>query len=222
MRICDAQSTAEASTALAGLITACVAQAAPDHDEEVPLEPPAGRLVEENFWRAIRHGLDGKLIDLDRQEEYPAAAIGDRLLAWTAPARSALGHRAWRFRRESGAQRQRRAMQAGASIEEVYRAEVAETQRTYAGERRSGERPAVPRQPSEEQLREALAQLRVEDVVLHTAVTLVNLAGRRLTVPEEKDLDPGPEGPSRRFAPSFRSVPRRRPRRSGTRSPSSR
>ena len=43
--------------------------------------------------------------------------------------------------------------------------------------------------PDEEQLREALAQLRVEDVVLHTAVTLVNLAGRRLTVPEEKDLE---------------------------------
>jgi hypothetical protein len=46
-----------------------------------------------------------------------------------------------------------------------------------------------PPPPDEEQLREALAQLRVEDVILHTAVTLVNLAGRRLTVPEEKDLE---------------------------------
>jgi hypothetical protein len=48
--------------------------------------------------------------------------------------------------------------------------------------------------PDEEQLREALAQLRVEDVILHTAVTLVNLAGRRLTVPEEKDLDQARRG----------------------------
>ncbi len=48
--------------------------------------------------------------------------------------------------------------------------------------------------PSEEQLREALAQLRVEDGVHHTAVTLVNLAGRRLTVPEEKDLDQARSG----------------------------
>jgi glutamate---cysteine ligase / carboxylate-amine ligase len=134
VRICDAQTTAEASTALVGLITAAVAQAATDYDEQVPYDPPAGRLVEENFWRAIRHGLDGKLIDLDRQEEYPAAAIGDRLMAWTAPARSALGIEV-SLPAESGSQRQRRALQAGASIEEVYRAEVAETQRTYAGER---------------------------------------------------------------------------------------
>jgi carboxylate-amine ligase len=48
-------------------------------------------MLEENLWRAIRFGLDGKLIDLDRGEEYPAAAIVDRLLAWTAPARSELG-----------------------------------------------------------------------------------------------------------------------------------
>ncbi len=43
-------------------------------------------------------------------------------------------------------------------------------------------------------MREALAQLRVEDILLHTAVTLVNLAGRRLTVPEEKDLEQARSG----------------------------
>src|SRR5918997_1685816 len=40
LRICDAQSSAEASTALAGLAVACVAQAALDHDEGVPFEDP--------------------------------------------------------------------------------------------------------------------------------------------------------------------------------------
>ncbi len=134
VRICDAQTTAEASSALVGLIAASVAQAAIEYDEGVPYEPPEGRLIEENFWRAIRHGLDGKLIDLDRQEEYPAAAIGDRLMAWTAPARGALGMDVT-LPPESGAQRQRRALAGGASIEEVYRAEVDATQRTYAGER---------------------------------------------------------------------------------------
>src|SRR5918994_4998949 len=91
MRICDAQTSAEDSSALAALITACIAQAALDHDEGVPFEDPPGRMVEENFWRAIRFGLDGRLIDLDRAEEYPAAATLDRLLAWTAPARAVLG-----------------------------------------------------------------------------------------------------------------------------------
>jgi glutamate---cysteine ligase / carboxylate-amine ligase len=133
VRICDAQTKAEESSALAGLITACVAQAALDHDEGVPHEPPARRLVEENFWRAIRRGLDGKLIDLERGEEFPAAATGDRLLAWTAPARAALGIDLV-LPEENGTQRQRAALAAGGSMEEVYAAEVAETQRTYAAE----------------------------------------------------------------------------------------
>ncbi|HEX6461004.1 MAG TPA: YbdK family carboxylate-amine ligase [Thermoleophilaceae bacterium] len=133
-RICDAQSTAEESTALACLIVACVAQAALDYDEGVLPEPPPGRLIEENFWRAIRYGLDGKMIDLERGEEYPAAAIGDRLLAWTAPARAVLGGVEPALPPENGAQRQRRALEAGASIEEVFAAEVAATQRSYAGE----------------------------------------------------------------------------------------
>ena len=55
-------------------------------------------------------------------------------MAWTAPARGALGMDV-ALPPESGAQRQRRALAGGASIEEVYAAEVAATQRTYAGER---------------------------------------------------------------------------------------
>ena len=42
-------------------------------------------------------------------------------------------------------------------------------------------------QPSEEELLEALRQLRVEDVLLQTVVTLVNLAGRKLMEEEERD-----------------------------------
>jgi len=133
-RICDAQTTAEESTALVSLITACVAQAALDYDEGILPEPQPRRLIEENFWRAIRYGLDGRMIDLERGEEYPAAALGDRLLAWTAPARVALGGIEPVLGSENGAQRQRRALEAGASIEEVYAAEVAATQRSYAGE----------------------------------------------------------------------------------------
>jgi carboxylate-amine ligase len=133
MRICDAQTSADDSTAIAALITACVAQAAVDHDEGVPLDDPPRRFLEENLWRAIRYGLDGRLIDLERAEEYPAAAARDRLLAWTAPARSALGIEVV-LPEENGAQRQRRALAEGATMEDVYAAEVALTQRTYAAE----------------------------------------------------------------------------------------
>jgi carboxylate-amine ligase len=133
MRICDAQTSADDSTAVAALITSCVAQAAMDEDEGVPFDDPPMRFVEENFWRAIRHGLDGRLIDLERTEEYPAAAARDRLFAWTAPARSALGIDL-ALPEENGAQRQKRALAEGASIEDVYADEVALTQRTYAAE----------------------------------------------------------------------------------------
>jgi glutamate---cysteine ligase / carboxylate-amine ligase len=134
VRICDAQSSAEESNALIGLIVACVAQAALEYDEGTLPEPPAGRLIEENFWRAIRYGLDGRMIDLERAEEYPAAALGDRLLAWTAPARAALGGIEPALPPQNGAQRQRQVLEAGTSLQDGYRAEVAATQRSYAGE----------------------------------------------------------------------------------------
>jgi glutamate---cysteine ligase / carboxylate-amine ligase len=131
MRICDAQTSGEDSVALAGLLIAAIAQAAMDEDEGVPFTSHPPRLVEENFWRAIRYGLDGKFIDLDKGEEFPAAALPERLLEWTAPARSALGIE-FNSPAENGAQRQRAAFAAGASLEEVFRAEVALTQSTYA------------------------------------------------------------------------------------------
>jgi glutamate---cysteine ligase / carboxylate-amine ligase len=133
MRICDAQASGDDSTTLAALITSCVAQAALDHDEGTPFADPPPRMIEENFWRAIRYGLDGKLIDLERAEEYPAAAARDRLLAWTAPARTTLGIDVT-LPEENGAQRQKRMLAEGAAIEDVYAAEVALTQRTYAAE----------------------------------------------------------------------------------------
>ncbi len=133
MRICDVQATAGESDALAGLIVACVAQAARDLDDGVPHADPSGRLVEENMWRAIRHGLDGQMIDLERAVEYPAAEIADRLLAWTAPVRAELGIEPT-LPDANGAQRQRRMVEAGASIEEVYASCVRETRATYSEE----------------------------------------------------------------------------------------
>jgi glutamate---cysteine ligase / carboxylate-amine ligase len=133
-RICDAQTSGADSTALTELIAACIAQAALDYDDALPFDDPPNRLVEENFWRAIRYGLDGTLIDLDRVDEYPAAAVIERLLRWTAPARAALGGVEPLLPEENGAQRQRRALESGAPIEEVFAAEVAETQRTYAAQ----------------------------------------------------------------------------------------
>src|SRR6201999_4554419 len=65
VRICDAQTRGEEATALAGLIVACVAQTVLDLDERgaEATSPLSDREVEENLWRAIRHGAGGKMID---------------------------------------------------------------------------------------------------------------------------------------------------------------
>ncbi|HXA55422.1 MAG TPA: YbdK family carboxylate-amine ligase [Solirubrobacteraceae bacterium] len=133
VRICDAQSTARESEALAGLIVACVAQAARDVDEGVPFASPTPRMVEENMWRAIRFGLDGRLIDLDRVAEYPAREAIERLAAWTAPVRGELGIEL-SFPERNGAQRQRAMIEAGATRAEVFATAVAETRQTYSAE----------------------------------------------------------------------------------------
>jgi len=133
VRICDAQSTVGESEALAGLVVACVAQAARDVDEGVPFSDPPPRLIEENMWRAIRYGLDGSMVDLDRAEEYPAAAIVERLGAWTAPVRAELGIELC-FPERNGAQRQRQMLEAGAPAEDVFAAAVRETMQTYSAE----------------------------------------------------------------------------------------
>ncbi len=133
VRICDAQSTAQESEALAALMFACIAQAARDLDEGVPHEDLPPRLIEENMWRAIRYGLDGRLLDLRSQREYPAREAIERLAAWTVPVRAEMGVEL-AFPDRNGAQRQRRMIEAGASREEVFAAAVAETRETYSQE----------------------------------------------------------------------------------------
>jgi glutamate---cysteine ligase / carboxylate-amine ligase len=134
LRICDAQSRGEESFALGGLIAACIAQSAMDHDDGRMPEPLRQREVEENLWRAIRHGMDGSQIDFDRGEEVPMASVVERLLEWTAPAREAIGLEI-ALPDANGAQRARAALGEGATIEQIYRGAVEDTRRTYAPER---------------------------------------------------------------------------------------
>ncbi len=122
VRICDAQPTAEENEALATLVVACVRRALEEIDAgETPPDQPH-RLIEENLWRAIRFGQDGRLIDFDgpHAEEYDAAEAAERLAAWA-------GIDVPRFPPRNGAQRQRRMIDDGASPFEVFTAMVAET-----------------------------------------------------------------------------------------------
>jgi carboxylate-amine ligase len=135
VRICDAQTRGDESFGLAGVIAACIAQAALDHDErgygggERVLDD---REIEENLWRAIRHGMSGRLIDFRGETEIDARAALEAVLGWTEPARSALGLEV-DLPERNGAERSREALAGGAAIEDIYREAVAETARTYTG-----------------------------------------------------------------------------------------
>ena len=131
VRICDVQATAAESEGLAALIVASVLQAARDHDEGQPFRDPEPRLVEENLWRAIRFGREGRLIDLDTAVEFPAASIVERLAAWTEPVRAEHGLEIVLPERNS-AQRQRDALLGSGDLHEAYALTVAATQDSYA------------------------------------------------------------------------------------------
>ena len=131
VRICDAQATAGESEGLSALIVACVAQAAREIDAGVPFDDLPGRLIEENLWRAVRYGLDGELLDLQRGEPYPAAVALERLLEWTAPARAELGIDV-SLPTMNGAQRQRGMLESGMSLRDTFGTVVAQTRDTYA------------------------------------------------------------------------------------------
>ena len=132
VRICDSQITAHESEVLSSLIVACVAQAARDIDAGVTWVDHPRSLIEENLWRAVRHGLEGEMIDLEQGHTEPASDALERLLEWCSPARSDLGIQV-SLPASNGTQRQRRMARSGMTLQEVYAATVAETRETYAG-----------------------------------------------------------------------------------------
>jgi len=135
LRICDAQTSGGESFALAGLIAACIAQSALDHDEGKLPAPLPGREIEENLWRAIRHGMDGEMIDWRHGSGLVSTReLVERLLAWSEPAAAAIGAEILLPER-NGAQRSRDALADGIVVGDVFRDAVAETRRTYAPER---------------------------------------------------------------------------------------
>ena len=134
VRICDAQASAGESTALAGLMVAVVAQTALDLDSGANKgqEPLKDREIEENFWRAIRYGMDGRLVDFRLGREVEARQALEDLLEWSSPAREGLGIDVL-LPEKNGSQRARSKLASGQPIERVYAESVEESRDTYTG-----------------------------------------------------------------------------------------
>jgi carboxylate-amine ligase len=120
-RICDAQPELAEARSLAALIYSLTARIARALDEGEPLPSWPHRLLEENFWRAIRYGLSGELIDLERGESIPARARLEQLVEWVQPVAEELGAAPWlAIPERNAAERQIARHEEGASMEEIF------------------------------------------------------------------------------------------------------
>ena len=127
LRICDGQPELGESQALSALMFALTARVARALDEGEPLPDYPHRLLEENFWRAIRYGLSGELIDLATGEVRPARAAVESLCEWVLPVAEELGAASFlSIPSATPAERQMARFEAGESMETIYAREVLE------------------------------------------------------------------------------------------------
>jgi carboxylate-amine ligase len=125
IRICDAQPDLGESRSLAALSYALAARIARALDEGEPLPDLPHRLLEENLWRAIRHGLSGELIDFARGEPVHARTRLEQLVEWVRPVAEELGAADWlAIPERNAAERQIARHDEGASMREIFEEQV--------------------------------------------------------------------------------------------------
>ncbi len=92
-RICDACTKVEETICLAALIQAICAKLVKLRRGNLGFRKYLPNLVAENKWRAMRHGIDGKLIDFGKQAEVPYRDLAMELLEFVDDVVDDLGSR---------------------------------------------------------------------------------------------------------------------------------
>jgi carboxylate-amine ligase len=133
VRICDIPMRAKESIAIAALIQATAAKLYQLHERNIDFRQYSRALLMENKFRAVRYGLDGKLIDFGKQEEVPARALILEYLAFVDDvlddlgSREEIGYIHTMLERGSGADRQLRVFRETNSLKAVVDFMAAET-----------------------------------------------------------------------------------------------
>ncbi|QEE29951.1 carboxylate-amine ligase [Terriglobus albidus] len=94
VRICDIPLRAEESIAIAALIQATAAKLYKLHEANVDFRQYSRALLMENKFRAVRYGLDGKLIDFGKETEVAERDLIREYLAFVDDVLDELGSRA--------------------------------------------------------------------------------------------------------------------------------
>ncbi|HEX2030716.1 MAG TPA: carboxylate-amine ligase [Actinomycetota bacterium] len=93
-RVCDAATRIDETICFAALTQAFVAKLLRLRRQNLGFRKYAPRLIRENKWRAMRHGIDGKLIDFGRREELPERQLVHEFLEFVDDVVDELGSRA--------------------------------------------------------------------------------------------------------------------------------
>jgi carboxylate-amine ligase len=93
VRACDIPLRAEETVAIAALIQATAAYLYKLHEANQDFRQYARPLLMENKFRAVRYGLDGKLIDFGKQQEIPLRELIEEYLELVNPVVDELGSR---------------------------------------------------------------------------------------------------------------------------------
>jgi carboxylate-amine ligase len=130
IRVCDGQPDLAEAQSLAAFGAALTARVARAYDEGAPVEPLPHRLIEENFWRAIRWGLSGELLDFERGQPIAARQRIEELIEWVLPVAEEIGAAPYLAVPErNAAERQIERFEEGASLEEIYAEQVKATEK---------------------------------------------------------------------------------------------
>src|SRR5690348_13513427 len=81
-RVCDVCTRVDEAVCVAALFQAIIAKLWKLRRDNLTFRVYPTALIEENKWRAVRHGLDGKLIDLGKQKEVPVRDLIRELIEW--------------------------------------------------------------------------------------------------------------------------------------------
>ena len=92
-RVCDIPTRIDDTIAIAALFQAIVAKLHTLIDKNLGFRLYHRRLIQENKWRAVRYGLEGKLLDLGKQKEVPVRDLILELLDFVDEVVDELGSR---------------------------------------------------------------------------------------------------------------------------------
>ena len=92
-RICDIPTRIDDTVAIAALFQALVAKVNKLLDQNLTFRLHHRMLIEENKWRAVRYGLDGKIIDFGKGKEVPIRGVIRELLRFVDDVIDELGSR---------------------------------------------------------------------------------------------------------------------------------